>query len=653
MPQKRNHELLKITFHGRIIDHLGLQMYQKPVAALAEMVSNAWDADAENVFISLPANLEKKSVIEVRDDGEGMTFEDCEERYLKVGWCRREIQNGNRTRTRKRKVLGRKGIGKFAGFGIAEIIRIETISGRTGEKTVFELNIEELRSDQYVVEGGEVKVVQYLPPDKSRIAQKGTAVILKRLILGKAPAPSIYARSMARRFLLRQLTDDFKILLNGTELPESFELARAQYLFPRDYKEGEEPPGLLRVDEESGWGEEEIETDTTIKWRVLFHDNPISEEDELAGVAIFCRGKMAQEPFFFNLTGGLGGQHGQAYITGQVEADYLDELEKDTVTTDRQGITWENPRASTLERWGQKRVKELLRIWRDRRGEKRRQALDLRLAGFSNRLGKLEPTEQKTVDRALRVIARMPQINEQEFDLVGDAILTSWEQGRLRTLIAEVADSEALSHEEFFRLMKEAEVLSALNVAEAVKTKLLAVGGLKSKIDNKELENAVRDYIAENPWLISPQLDHYKKEITTRKLLISAAKSAKLGVNGNEQRVDLALSGGRDLVIIEFMQPGKALDWDHLGRFEHYVRIIRANVEANTAGNFDNVTGYVVADSLEKEPAILAKIREMGRDRMYAMDWDTLFQKALSGWREFLEILVTRAPKDDRLSSLL
>ncbi|MCL6560155.1 MAG: ATP-binding protein [Firmicutes bacterium] len=48
---------LRLTFHGRIIDHLGIQMYQSPVAAVAELISNAWDADAEKVEIFLPDNL--------------------------------------------------------------------------------------------------------------------------------------------------------------------------------------------------------------------------------------------------------------------------------------------------------------------------------------------------------------------------------------------------------------------------------------------------------------------------------------------------------------------------------------------------------------------------------------------------------------------
>ena len=39
-------EKLYLRFHGRIIDSLGIQMYQSPVVAIAELIANAWDADA-------------------------------------------------------------------------------------------------------------------------------------------------------------------------------------------------------------------------------------------------------------------------------------------------------------------------------------------------------------------------------------------------------------------------------------------------------------------------------------------------------------------------------------------------------------------------------------------------------------------------------
>src|SRR5437868_6550008 len=114
-----DHKLLKISFHGQILDHLGIQMCQSPVAALAELISNAWDAEAEVVKILLPADVKTGSAFTIADNGVGMTFNECEQRYLKVGANRREKPDAY-TAGKHRPVLGRKGIGKFAGFGIAK-----------------------------------------------------------------------------------------------------------------------------------------------------------------------------------------------------------------------------------------------------------------------------------------------------------------------------------------------------------------------------------------------------------------------------------------------------------------------------------------------------------------------------------------------------
>ncbi len=137
-----------------------------------------------------------------------------------------------------------------------------------------------------------------------------------------------------------------------------------------------------------------------------------------------------------------------------------------------------------------------------------------------------------------------------------------------------------------------------------------------------------------------------------RKLIDESAQEAGLTGDEWEGRIDLALSSGSHLLILEFMRPKLKLDWDHLDRFERYVRIIRTKISAITAGPFDTVTGYIVADRLEENAAMLTKITDMKAHHMSALDWPTLFSNALSRWREFLDILLSRAPDDERLQSL-
>ena len=639
---------LRLNFHGRIIDHLGIQMYQSPVAAIAELVSNAWDADASHVSISLPESLDTGAEIVLEDDGVGMTFDECQERYLNVGYCRRG-DAAEETSAAGRPILGRKGIGKFAGFGIAQKISVATVSGDTGEKTVFELDLGSLRADEYIKEGGDIDVVEYLSPAEERKVEHGTVVTLKELTLKRRPSPDSFRASMARRFLLLQWSEGFGVTVNGSALPDDLGLAGVQFSFPADYTEDERPEGLT-VD--SGWGVETLSNGKEIRWRMHFLTNPI-EDEELRGIAVFAKVKLAQHPFFFNLTGGLGGQHGQEYMTGQVIANYIDQQDVDLIATERQRINWEDEQAIPLEEWGQERVRQLLRLWRDRRGAERQRQIEDRLTGFSERLDMLQRSEARTVKKALRKLGSIAALSDEQFEEMGEAIVISWEQGRLHDLIEDLSNREDVDADEFVGLLGETQIIAALNVAEAVRAKLDAVAGLKQRIEARELENQLRDYIAANPWLLSPELETFKKEVGVRTIVEDAARTAGFLEEDYRGRVDLVLSAGGQLVVLEFMRPGLRLNWDHLQRFERYTIIIREAIRANTGLDFTSVTGYVIADRMEGDAANRAKIEEMKSNGMYAMDWPSWVDRAVAQWRDYIRILATRAPEDARLRKLL
>ena len=180
-------EKLYLQFHGRIIDSLGIQMYQSPVAAVAELIANAWDADASNVAVKLPANLSGTPSIIVCDDGLGMTFEQCQKLYLNIGRNRRIDDETDKT-PGGRPVLGRKGIGKFAGFGIAELLEVDTTSAENGERTVFHLDLRDLRGDKYIgTARKEVPVLLHEQENASRTKNSGTIIRLKNLTLRRTP----------------------------------------------------------------------------------------------------------------------------------------------------------------------------------------------------------------------------------------------------------------------------------------------------------------------------------------------------------------------------------------------------------------------------------------------------------------------------------
>ncbi len=72
-----------------VLDHLGRHLYRSFGTVLGEAISNAWDADAENVYIYVD---QKNNSFVIKDDGVGMTADDFQNKLLKSG-----IQNERRT----------------------------------------------------------------------------------------------------------------------------------------------------------------------------------------------------------------------------------------------------------------------------------------------------------------------------------------------------------------------------------------------------------------------------------------------------------------------------------------------------------------------------------------------------------------------------
>ena len=640
---------LFLRFHGRIIDSLGIQMYQSPVAAVAELIANAWDADAGRVDVDLPADLSGDPAIVVRDNGIGMTFAECQDFYLNVGRNRRVDEETDKS-PNGRPVLGRKGIGKFAGFGIAGVLEIDTTSAQTGERTIFRLDLQDLRSDSYI--GTNAKEVPVLLRERESEAQKahrGTSVTMKRLTVGRTPSRSVFRTSMARRFLINQVADTFGIRINGEEVPDDNALMGVEFDFPEDYRNEERPSGL-RIEGSVGY---ESIGDEEISWRIRFTRETIGTE-ELRGISVFCGIKLAQSPFFFNLSGGLSGQHGQQYVSGQVRADYLDRLTSDVITTERQRINWELGECRDLEAWGKERVKSLLSIWKGRRAEEKLRQIDEKVAPFAQRLDRLRSSEKRTVVTALRKVATIEALSDDQFADLSGGILTAWEGGRLRELIENVSSVEDMDEAVLLSLLAEAQVLSALHVAEAVKAKVEIIEGLRRRIEERDLENAVRDYIAGNPWLLSPQWETFKVETSVRILVEEAAAEAKLDADdetGNK-RVDLVLSSGRQLLVVEFMRPGLTVDREHVDRYQEYVDILRSKIVSNTDHEFEFVSGLLVADRLNRRAGMEGVLRRLARDDMKAIEWKGLLGQAGMQWREFLSVLVARAPEDERLAGL-
>ena len=129
IPGAKGPDPLTMSLSLNVLNHLGLNLYSNVPAVLSEVVANAWDADAENVTIEI--NTERGKVI-LTDDGHGMSRSDVNQKFLMVGYQRREHPGGAVTPTHKRQVMGRKGIGKLSLLGLRK--QTNGVRGQIGSR---------------------------------------------------------------------------------------------------------------------------------------------------------------------------------------------------------------------------------------------------------------------------------------------------------------------------------------------------------------------------------------------------------------------------------------------------------------------------------------------------------------------------------------
>ena len=331
-------------------------MYAGAVPAISELISNSYDAMARNVWVAIPLGrpIEPHDEIIVKDDGHGMSYEECNSEYLSVGRNRRSASNDWTQKyngLKPRKVHGRKGIGKLAGFGVADRIEIRTVKAR--RVSHFALDFPDLtHSESFADAAGYTP--ESLPDDGRRTNERpGTTVALSQFKISRTVPEEQLRTGLARRLLV--LDKDFNVHVNGQAV--SRQEVPFQFRFPEKAR---------------SWETAELPNGQQIQWWAGFSKATIPDEEQ-RGFVVYVRGKLAQTPWFFDLSGGVWGQHGMQYLTGEVKADFLDES-VDLIATDRSTIRWEEPLALPLKDWGRKKIRELLEAWTDRRREAKRKS---------------------------------------------------------------------------------------------------------------------------------------------------------------------------------------------------------------------------------------------------------------------------------------
>lgn len=183
------------------------QEYSSTEKALKELVDNAWDADAEQVSITLPTPLSNDPIL-VIDDGTGMTAQELSAHYLKIASDRRS-KRGLRTTGKQRLIKGRKGIGKFAGLMAASVMKLTTCARSSEVSFTLSLKALEEQAD-----------IEHLPIDADvrpcSPELHGTSITLLDLHQELAYPDANKLRQILLQEYGRQ--KDFSITVNGKPL---------------------------------------------------------------------------------------------------------------------------------------------------------------------------------------------------------------------------------------------------------------------------------------------------------------------------------------------------------------------------------------------------------------------------------------------------
>jgi len=277
------------SFDGNLITQIA-RSYRSTAEALKELVANCWDAEAEEVFITIPKAAEEDTII-IKDDGNGMTSKEVQSDFLNIGY-NRKTRRGEFTPKKRRRIKGERGIGKFAALLIGNRLFIETKS--RGKKTTLEITRSHIESFADNVQNLELP----LDIEEIDIMQKGTVLKIDKLRKELFhPDRDVIGKILIREF---GILDDFHIYINGDRL--TIDLI----------------PGKI----------EEYELDVPeigkIPIKLIISESKKSLPEP--GIIIRVKGRAIGKPTFFGLD--KSGKFSKAVlekICGEVNVDYLED----------------------------------------------------------------------------------------------------------------------------------------------------------------------------------------------------------------------------------------------------------------------------------------------------------------------------------------
>ncbi|MBQ3768674.1 MAG: ATP-binding protein [Prevotella sp.] len=343
-----------------ILNHLGRNLYRSFMTVLGEAISNSWDADANNVYITIDRD---SKILIVRDDGDGMDENDFQNKFLKIGYSKRK---DNKTHTiLKRPFIGRKGIGKLALLSCAQKITVLT---KAKGMTIVGGVIDNSGLDKAIKD--DVSSTDYslgLPQDSlvlkydERLGAKGTVIFFEGLKDGIRNRIEYITKLVALYFRFSLKDPSFNIYINEklvtikelnsikekTQFVWILNALDDPYISDGVFKKSKE----INIDNSQIKGFiASVETPSDLK---------IKGTEEKISIDLYVNGRLREKDILRHIP---TARIVESYLYGQIHYDDLDD-ETDRFTSSREGVVPDDPKFKNLLGELEKILKTIINDW--------------------------------------------------------------------------------------------------------------------------------------------------------------------------------------------------------------------------------------------------------------------------------------------------
>ncbi len=607
---------LTMKFDPQTIEHLGIQMYYTLPPVIAELVSNSYDADARKVYVYLN-DINTKSII-IDDDGHGMTFDEINSNFLKIGRNRRIHTGQQVSESGKRHVIGKKGIGKLSFFGIAHEIVVDTVKNNL--RNIFKLDWDVLVNsrDNYEPE--------ILEKDINTSDKNGTKITLTKITRKTGFDTNNIAYNLSKTFTIFDEKDFETIIVHNNNFENKIVVTNELKY------EG--------IDTEFEWDfplTDEIDVKYRYSQRITgkIISSKYTVPTKINGITLFSRGKLVNDPEFYS---DKASSFGYSYLTGWLNIDFIDEWKKDVISTNRKSLNWEEEETSELRKYLKSVVKFIYKQQRLKRKAKQVELIskiaNINIEEWQEKLPRHEGKLAKKLIDSILSSDGLP--TDKQAELV-KFVKDSFQFESFKSFAKDLEDVENLDPGKIIVLFKEWEFIEAREMYKLATGRIQTIKTFENLIAKNALEvREIHPFFEKFPWILDPRINMFRHEAQ----YVSLLKEHYLDTNlePTNRRIDfLCTSVSNHRFVIEIKRPNHRITKSDIEQAKDYRSFIqdRCNTDPQSP---NKVIAYLVGGFISDDRLTKHEIESQQKiDEVYVKTFTQLLSDAKNYHLEFID----------------